>query len=222
MLKQDFDRYADVKSMAGPISAIWENAFFEELKIKGLFDHGQINFLDYGCGDGRYFPYLIQKGFLAKNIYGCDVSMKRIDRCKKLGWENACFISLDQHLPYPDSFFDVVNFVEVIEHIPYSKIDFYLGEIVRVMKPDAFLILTTPNYPIKRIYDIVDAFLGSRWARLRDDPTHVCRYNKKKLNTKLSPYFTKMKYSMYKEGILYKRIKNDCFMHKILAIASNT
>ena len=222
MRNQDFEQYADAKSMVGGISATWESIFFKELKARGFSDFCQIKFLDYGCGDGRYFPYLIQKGFLADNIYGIEVSQKRIQRCRRLGWENCCFVALKERLPYPDDFFDIINFVEVIEHIRFAELDFYLGEISRVMKPEALLILTTPNYPIKRLYDLVDAVWGGRWARLRDDPTHVCRYNKKKLQKVLGRYFSNISFYMYKEGILYKRIKTDYFMHKILAVVSNT
>lgn len=221
MDNQDFEQYADAKSMVGQVAATWENAFREELKAKGSCDYGQVKFLDFGCGDGRYFPYLIKRGFLANNVYGVEVSQKRIDRCKKLGWENACVVPLNKPLPYQDRFFDVVNCVEVIEHIPRAELDFYLGEIVRVMKPNAFLILTTPNYPIKRICDFMDAVWGCRWGRLRDDPTHVCRYNRKRLRGVLSSYFSRISFSVYKEGILYRRIKNERFMHKILAVASN-
>ena len=222
MANQDFEKYADVKTIVGQVSLKWEDAFYKELKERGYFKYDQIKFLDYGCGDGRYFSYLTQKGFLADNICGVEVSQKRIQRCKRLGWENACFVDFKQPIPYPDDYFEVVNCVEVIEHIPFSDIDFYLGELSRVMKPNAFLILTTPNYPIKRIYDFVDAFLAGRWERLHDDPTHVCRYSRKKLQKILSRYFSNISFSVYKEGILYKRIKKDFFIHKILAIASNT
>lgn len=222
MNNQDFEQYADAKRMLGQVASTWEVAFYAELKAKGLCDHSQVKFLDFGCGDGRYFPYLVGKGFRADNIHGTEVSRKRIDRCRKLGWANARVLPIREPLPYRDGFFDVVNCVEVIEHIQRAELDFYLGEIVRVMKPGAFLILTTPNYPIKRLCDLVDAVFGGRWERLRDDPTHVCRYNGKKLRRVLSGYFSRMSFSAYKEGFLYKRFKSDSFVHKILAVASNT
>ena len=222
MRNQDFERYADVKSMVGPVSATWESVFLKELKARDFSDYRRIKFLDYGCGDGRYFPYLIQKGFPANNIYGIEVSKKRFQRCRRLGWENCSLVALKERLPYPDDFFDIINFDEVIEHIPFAELDFYLGEISRIMKPEALLILTTPNYPVKRLYDFVDAVWSGKWARLRDDPTHVCRYNKKRLKETLGRYFSNIRFYMYKEGVLYKRIKADFFMHKILAIISNT
>ncbi|UCC98750.1 MAG: class I SAM-dependent methyltransferase, partial [Phycisphaerales bacterium] len=190
MDNRDFEQYADAKRMIGQVAVTWENAFYEELKAKGLCDHSQVKFLDFGCGDGRYFPYLLTKGFLAENIHGVEVSQKRIDRCKELGWANARVLALNEPLPYQDRSFDVVNFVEVIEHIPSAERDIYLEEIARVMRPEAFLILTTPNYPMKRICDFIDAIWGGRWARLRDDPTHLCRYSKKKLERALSGHFS--------------------------------
>jgi len=198
MDNQDFEQYADAKRIVGQVAATWENAFYEELKARGLSDYSQVKFLDFGCGDGRYFPYLMTKGFLAESIYGVEVSQKRIDRCRELGWVNARVLAIREPLPYQDGFFDVVNCVEVIEHIPRADLDFYLGEIVRVMKPRAFLILTTPNYPIKRLCDLVDAVVGGRWVRLRDDPTHVCRYNREKLHRVLSGHFSRMSFSPYK------------------------
>ncbi len=221
MINQDFEHYAIIKNMIGQVAATWEHAFYEEINKRHLVEPSQIKFLDYGCGDGRYFTYLIQKGFSPDKIYGIEVSKKRIERCKDLGWKNAGFINLKEQLPFENDFFDVVNFVEVIEHIPYNQVGFYLNEIKRVMKPNAFLILTTPNYPIKRIYDFTDAVFCRKWARLKDDPTHVSKYRKSKIQKTLTPFFSKIDFSVYKEGFLYKKFKSSIFMHKILAIASN-
>lgn len=219
---QDFERYADVKTMTGQVAATWERAFYEKLEAKGLSDYGQIRFLDYGCGDGRYFPYLLKKGFSEDSIYGIEVSHKRIDRCRERGWKNTEFVALKQRLPYRNDFFDVVNWIEVIEHINFDEVDFYLGQITRVLKGDGFLILTTPNYPVKRLYDFTDAVLLGYWKRLNDDPTHVCRYNWRRLESVLRRHFAKMSISVYKEGFLYRRFRNANFMHKILVVASNS
>ncbi|HKC64331.1 MAG TPA: glycosyltransferase [Pyrinomonadaceae bacterium] len=46
--------------------------------------------------------------------------------------------------PYNDSFFDVVLFCEIIEHLLYDPVH-ALTEIKRILKPGGVLVLTTPN-----------------------------------------------------------------------------
>jgi predicted SAM-dependent methyltransferase len=49
-----------------------------------------------------------------------------------------------QKFPYPENTFDVVTCFEVLEHLKYSPIPM-MKEIKRVLKPEGWLILTTPN-----------------------------------------------------------------------------
>jgi hypothetical protein len=83
------------------------------------------------------------------------------------------------------------------------------------------LLITTPNYPIKRFYDISDAFIGKKWERLRDDPTHVNHYNMKKLKNFLSKYFNSVEIVPYKYGFIYNKFKKSFFLHKMLAICTD-
>lgn len=184
--------------------------------VSGASRIDELTFLDYGCGDGRYYPYLLGKGFKAENIYGVEVSRARIERCKDKGFKNVFFIELKQPLPFKNNTFDFVNFVEVIEHIPGPSIYFYLNEISRVLKKGGHLILATPNYPVKRFEDIWCAFRYNRWPRLRDDPTHVSRYNYKKLEKVLKRYFNSIDFFIYKEGVLFCLLKKIIFAQKIL------
>jgi ubiquinone/menaquinone biosynthesis C-methylase UbiE len=47
-------------------------------------------------------------------------------------------------LPYPDDHFDCLIFSEVLEHLYESPIK-YLEEFYRILKPDGYLLITTPN-----------------------------------------------------------------------------
>lgn len=54
-------------------------------------------------------------------------------------------VNVEEHtLPYPDNSFDAVLFCEVIEHLTRDPVKTLL-EIWRVLKPEGYLILTTPN-----------------------------------------------------------------------------
>jgi SAM-dependent methyltransferase len=214
-LPMDFDEYAQVKSMVGAVPESWTRPFWKNLGAK---DVTTVRLLDYGAGDGRYFHFLTSNGFLPENIHGIEISQTRVERCRAKGWENVHLVSSAHHLPFADHFFDVVNLVEVIEHMPKGDVDFYLGEIARVLKPEGFFLLTTPNYPIKRFYDVVDALRTRQWVRLRDDPTHVAFYNRSRLEKLLKRHFEKFSFGVYKEGFVHRRIRRAFFLHKILAV----
>jgi len=95
-------------------------------------------------------------------IYGIDVKRddqsKLIKRFKKY---DINFIFCDvarQKLPFPTNYFDLVFFLEVLEHLITSHPPYFLfKEINRVTKPNGRLILSTPNVAelIKRIYLLI-------------------------------------------------------------------
>jgi SAM-dependent methyltransferase len=68
------------------------------------------------------------------------------------------FVSVNverERLPYPDHSFDVVLFCEVIEHLTQDP-TFALCELHRVLKPNGYLLLTTPNvYRIQNVLGIL-------------------------------------------------------------------
>ena len=219
MNRQDFERYALAKKFSENIAETWLEAFTAILSSTAR-PVDQIRFLDYGCGDGKYFRRLLACGLSPANVHGVDVSKIRIERCRAFGWERTMHIQVGQRLPYPDDHFDIVNFMEVIEHIPAGAIDAALAEIRRVVSPEGILIVSTPNYPIKRLYDICDAILHKKWARLKDDPTHVTRYNHAKLHRLLARHFAHLTHACYKPGFLYRKMSARPLMHKMMFVCS--
>jgi hypothetical protein len=89
-----------------------------------------------------------------------------------------------------------------------------------VLSPSGALLLTTPNYPVKRLYDILDAVRLGRWGRLRDDPTHVSLYNHRKLERLLRTHFRGIRFLVYKEGLFYSRTGWRAMCHKMLAVCT--
>jgi 2-polyprenyl-3-methyl-5-hydroxy-6-metoxy-1,4-benzoquinol methylase len=219
MKHQDFELYAKEKPFGPKMPATWVTAFHEVSNNNNL-GTDELKVLDVGCGDGRIYPFLLGEGFVAKNIHGVEVSQSRVDRCHALGWENALYISNGAKLPYLDGTFHIINFMEVIEHIPFENIDAVLNELYRVLAEDGVLLITTPNYPIKRFYDVYAAISLGKKERWHDDPTHVSLYNHYKLRNKLKTFFNKITPRTFKDGFLYKYIPYKFFKHKIFFLCS--
>jgi SAM-dependent methyltransferase len=215
---QDFETYARVKPFNLSVADTWSASLTEVLDRLAM-PRAEVRLLDQGCGDGKYFPQFVALGLTPVNIHGVEVSRVRIERCHEMGWGHAVYVEKGQSLPYPDDYFDVVNFMEVIEHIPGTDIGNVLAEIRRVMKPSGILMGSTPNYPIKRFYDLYDAVVHRMWIRLKDDPTHVSFYNPEKLRRLLGEYFTVIEMRYFKSGFLYRRLaKSSWLMHKMLFV----
>ncbi len=98
--------------------------------------------LDIGCGSGAVGLY-ISKCCASIEVYGLDVSATAVEQANARGM-NAMVADVDsQDLPFSDNMFDAVLAQEVIEHIVDT--DHLLEEIRRVMSPDGFAVITTPN-----------------------------------------------------------------------------
>ncbi len=215
MPQPDFEKYAKEYSMEGKISENWKKIFKITFldKIKNYKD---IKILDYGCGDGKYFDFF-KTYFDKDNIYGVEISRKRIQRAKSKGWSKIFLIKTKQKLPFNNEIFDFINFDQVIEHIPCNEIIFYFNEFYRVLKKEGIILIMTPNYPIKRVYDFIYGIITKKVLKFKDDPTHICHYNVKKLNDLTKKYFNTA--IIIPTGGIFYRISHLNFLsHKIIAI----
>ena len=64
-----------------------------------------------------------------------------------------------------------------------------LTRIAPLLVPGGRIVLTTPNYPMKRLFDLRAAVRQRSLARLRDDPTHVSPLTAGRLERLLRPRF---------------------------------
>jgi SAM-dependent methyltransferase len=139
--------------------------------------------LDFGCGDGQHLEYLSRR-VPKENLVGAEISRMRVDRVRAKGF--ACVAVDGVDLPFENGSFDAAVLFEVVEHVPARDAARLFRELARVMRPDGVLVGSTPNYPVKRFYDLRQRLtarvksrrlsgLGRLWA---DDPTHVfpCRF----------------------------------------------
>jgi SAM-dependent methyltransferase len=212
---QDFEAYAHLKRFSTNVADTWDAALTEAISRSGQSPM-TVRLLDYGCGDGKYFHHLVSnRGLIAENVHGVEVSICRVQRCQDMGWANARLIDGTGPLPYKDASFDIINMMEVIEHIPAAQSASTVSDFRRILRPGGMLLISTPNYPIKRLYDISDAIMHQKLNRLRDDPTHVTFYSESKLRGVLEESFSRIESRPYKPGFLYRRLPHPPLLHKV-------
>lgn len=123
--------------------------------------------LDIGCGTGRLVAYFQEKGFAS---YGCDNAAEAITIARKNARKNSIKKTSAISLPYKDNSFDLVSAISVIEHLSLKDGGKMIAEIRRVLKPNGFVFLVTPNFasPFRLLQ-------GKKWFGY-SDPTHISFY----------------------------------------------
>lgn len=179
LLKEEV-RFVQSVSSLGPVTELFEEyaeAFLIDdvlpeyvlRRVSELARQGPRAVLDLGAGDGRYLGLFA--GLLAASAFlvGCEISVRRALRIKAKGFRVV--VAQAEALPFKAGVFDLVTLIEVLEHtqVPGRSLD----EVRRVLRQGGQLALTTPNYPMKRLFDLRAALRQRRLARLRDDPTHI-------------------------------------------------
>lgn len=112
--------------------------------IKGLIrdeirSDGPKRILDVGCGDGSFISRF--KEFC--QVYGVDISQNAVRLATEAGVNAQRVDASSERLPFENEYFDLVYMGDIIEHL--IDPDFAINEVARVMKPTAFLVLSTPN-----------------------------------------------------------------------------
>ncbi len=103
--------------------------------------------LDAGCGNGDYTRLMLLKG---ARVWAFDYAGKMVQaaeqRLKREGLK-AEKLTVDSVLdiPYPDSMFDAVVCLAVIDHVPDDERSKAVSELARVLKPGGTLYINTPN-----------------------------------------------------------------------------
>jgi SAM-dependent methyltransferase len=75
-------------------------------------------------------------------------------------------------LPFPDGEFDLVLFLEVLEHLPAPRLA--LDEARRVCRGE--LVASVPREPIWRVLNLVR---GAYWRRLGNTPGHLQHWGRR-------------------------------------------
>lgn len=97
--------------------------------------------LDIGCGEGSITKILAET-LQAEEMHGIDLNPEACRKANGNGIKSIC-LSVDQGLPYPEGYFDLILMLQTIEHL--NKPDIVLKEIRRCLSSNGFLLLSTPN-----------------------------------------------------------------------------
>jgi SAM-dependent methyltransferase len=95
--------------------------------------------LDAGCGSGRTLDELATYG----RVSGIDLSETAVAAARRRGHDDVHVAAVEE-IPFPDSTFDVVTCLDVIEHTRDDLLT--LAELLRVTRPGGLLLATVPAY----------------------------------------------------------------------------
>ncbi|NUN98155.1 MAG: methyltransferase domain-containing protein [Candidatus Omnitrophica bacterium] len=97
--------------------------------------------LDLGCDNGDW-TLALGKRIGTADLHGLDVVGERLEEAARRGIQTHQG-DLNGILPFADSSFDGVHANQVIEHL--ADTDRFLAEIVRILKPGGYCVLSTEN-----------------------------------------------------------------------------
>lgn len=106
-----------------------------------------LRILDFGTGGGA-IALLLKKSFPQHEIVAGDILINK-ETEEKLASEgveciNGLIIEPQKNIPLESNSFDVIMFLEVLEHV-IADPQHIFNEIYRILRPEGYLILTTPN-----------------------------------------------------------------------------
>lgn len=112
--------------------------------VRSIPDYQQLRVLDLSCGQGEVLGALHSDGCIVEGThYRSDDYIVRnplpVLNLVKIHED----VSLDETLPFESESYDLVIMTEVLEHLPNHFQS--LREIVRIIKPNGYLIVATPN-----------------------------------------------------------------------------
>jgi ubiquinone/menaquinone biosynthesis C-methylase UbiE len=132
--------------------------------------------LDLGSGVG-YGAAIIATAQPVDFVIAFDISSSALAFGKSSYGERVSFVTGDARaLPFPKNSFDSIVCLEAIEHVPDARR--VLEEIVRVLRPEGVLIISTPN-----------KWATSPLSRGPMNPYHVCEWYPRGFKEMVATYF---------------------------------
>jgi len=134
--------------------------------------------LDVACGEGYGADYLAR---FAERVCGVDIDAQAVKQARARYRRKNLFFEQGsaEKLPFADAAFDMATSFETIEHLPPGKQEPFLEEVLRILKPGGFLLISTPNkqrtekFPEKNPYHLKEFYLDEFTSLLGRRFKHV-------------------------------------------------
>lgn len=148
--------------------------------------------IDVGCGNGHLLSTVQKRGWVA---HGTEFTDTAVELCKQKGISMQQGVLDTSH--YQSGSFDVVSFIEVLEHIntPHDELDKFHS----LLRQGGLLYITTPNFNSHARY-----LLKADWSII-EYPEHLCYYTPYTLDKLLTKHGFK-KISLTTTGINLSRL----------------
>ncbi|OIO68658.1 MAG: hypothetical protein COW19_02535 [Zetaproteobacteria bacterium CG12_big_fil_rev_8_21_14_0_65_55_1124] len=132
-------------------------------RVRRMFPQSGAVFLEVGCGAGYS---LDEVSSCYDTTVGMDVSTIRLDE-RGTPLSNWKFVmgDLNRGLPFKSSSVDGILANQVIEHV--ADPCFFVGEILRVLRPEGVVVVTTPN--IRYIHHILRLVVQGKGPKTAND-----------------------------------------------------
>lgn len=206
------------------LSEIWDddwfaNEDFERFEfILSLLNKDIKSILDVGCGNGLFINKLMNNLHTYKDLKKVSVVDRSYTALNKVREDVEKKQSDIISLPYPDSSFEVVTCLEVLEHLPIEVYLKALEEISRVAK--STIIIAVPFEE-----DLKSALVSCGKCQTSYNPDfHMRAFDKQKISNLFNSKYFKVKSIGYvglslKLPIFARRLKSKVFSKKIPAYA---
>ena len=155
--------------------------------------------LDLGCGVGEFSDILKNGGY---KVFCVDGIKRFVEGVRERGFA-AYLVDLEREkLPFGENTFDLVVSLEVIEHI--WNTNHFLEQILRVLKPQGYIIISTPNYDY---YKFRMTHLVGKFDQFTYNRRHKKFYNIKSFREEIKDKFEIVDHISRLNGLLSKPLR---------------
>src|SRR5262245_36706800 len=160
-----------------PVQRFWHRRKFAY--VADLIADGA-TVLDFGCGAGSFLAVLGEERPTVRAV-GVDIGSSQIDFANRevasrFPGGRITFEALPAEsgvVPHPDSSFDVITAIEVIEHLHPAIAHRFLRDTSRLLNPGRRLIVTTPNY--RSLWPLIEVVL-ERMSPVKYHDQHINKF----------------------------------------------
>lgn len=172
--------------------------------------------LDYSAGKG-FLSLILAKNY-AVSLWGCDFSEEAVKYNYDILKNEKCYRGCVQIKKFPSAFkdnqFDMIFFIEAIEHLTDNYFNSTLNEINRILKPGGKIIVTTPNNEILEQSHIICPDCGCIFHRMQ----HIRSFN----NSSLTEVMLKNNFNLdFCDSVNFFEFKKKTIVEKTIRLLRN-